>query len=694
MTLISVMLVSAFAAGSLVTVQADPAFPWEPLHLWAVVDSYPYNGFAGGYHALLDAIKLELAKIGITLHVQTYDSVWDICWDTHWDVPGNAPGSDPATYTLGVDGWDFTTAEWSNAPPGLLWVDEFVYKTPAEAGYNLMPNMNPDALDLYDAGTQTLDLTVAKDNLWDWQELFMDDPPMINLYYGMMYEVTGVYVEGWDPTVWFYDTSHFGINETAFELYAPPDRYAKGSNTLFYGVDEPIWGWNPLFTLTYTEEMARALTHDNLYTTTRLWNDTTHEFYGVLPNGFREFVVRPEIAATPIEWRTGPNGPNTVARITMRHDDWDGVTPLVDENIYWSDGEILNASDVKFTYDWVIDQSLGSYSFADFGHIIDHVEIIDEFTVDFHLYAPRWDFESLLTDDWGVQILPWHQMKDLSAPELKGAPHTDPMYLVCSGPYKIKSYESGVKLEFERNPLYFGYELGWGPYVDNYVLLWYTDAAARKTALETLVVDYAEYPVADVDYWENTMKPKDTHKVWTYLYHGSNPLYINFDNPILSSRYVRMAIAYAIPYHLFDGLLDLWGIPESFPGIGTFITPLLGDIYNPDLEPYTYNLEWAEDYMWMWWYADEGHTPWQDGPVGDGDFSGHVTSKDVAIWISAIITGKLTNDTWIFDPGEDIDPDFTNDNDVRMADYFELYDKLGYYYPEGDKFLDWSRVVD
>jgi len=677
------MLISAFAAGSLVTVQASPTFPWSgKVTFWAVVDSYPYFGFGGGYHALLDAIKTELANIGITLNIQTYDSVWDICWDTMWNVSGDAD-SHPETYTYGVDGWDFTTAEWSTIPTGLLWVDEFVYKTPPEGGYNAMEYCNPEALALYNAGTQTLDPIKIKENLWYWQELFMNDPPMINLYYGRLFECTGVYVEGWDSTVWFYDTSHFGINKTAFDLYAPEGRKAIGSNVLFYGVDAPIWGFNPLFTLTYTEEMMRALTHDNLYTCSRLWDETKHEFYG-------PFVTKPVIAAGLPEWRTGPHGPNTVARITIRHDD---PTTPVDENIYWSDHVTLNASDVWFTYDLVLDKSVGSWAYADFSHVVDHVEIVDPFTVDFVLYAPRWDLVNLLSSDWGVEVLPWHQLKDVPRTALdRDASNTNPYYLVGSGPYKVKSYESGVKIEFEKNPYYFGYKLGWGPYVDTYIMKWVPDPGDRRVALETLAVDYCEYPMGDVSYWQG-MQTRTTHKVWTYMYHGSNPLYMNLHNPILSNRYVRMAIAQAIPYHLFPGILETWGIPEAWPGVGTFIVPTHGELYNTKLVPYEYSIDKAIKYMEMWWYSREDATLYTLGPVGDGDFSGKVDTDDFVVWANAIVGGRLTPDKWIFKPGRDIDPDYDNTNYVEMADYYRWREKIGYYYPERSLWWQWSRTA-
>jgi len=660
LALISVMMISALAG---VEVAA------QQIKLYAVVTTDPYFGFSGGYHDVLYTIRDDFEKTGIGFELvvdNKYDSVWDICWDDYWNV-STAYGALPPF------AWDLTTAEWSLIPTGLLWVDEIVYSfyTPPDGGYNCMPWLNALADKLYRAGTQTLDPSVRRTNLLKWQEVFMHDPPVINMFYCQMYECTAAYVEGWEPTVWYYDVSHFGINKTKFNEVVPvgSTRWNIGNDTLLYAIGAPIWGFNPLFTLTYSEEMMRALTHDNLYVCTKTWNDTERDYV----RGPEGFYTRPELAAGPIKWLTGPNGPNTRARIPLR------------QGVLWSDGVPFNATDVKFTYDLVIYRPTKCWAYCDYKHIIQSVEIVNATCVDLILYTPYYDLENVLSSDWGVQILPWHQLKDVDPTALNGhISNTNPYYLVGTGPYLVESYTSGVEIVFKRNPLHFGYSLGWGPHVSKIILKWIPDAATRLLSLQNFGVDFGEYPLAPVKTWQD-MATKEpwirTHKVWTYLYHGTHPLWMNLDNPYLSNRYVRQALAHSINYTAISNVLLGWGVPEAYPGVGTFIIPHLTDIYNTALVPYEYNITKATQYLAMWYYS-RTDTDWTKGPAGDADFSGLVELDDFYLWVKYF--GKYMKDINMYDefkPGNDIDPDFDNNGYIEMPDFYKWTAAWGKYYP-------------
>jgi len=70
-TMISLMLISSFAASGVVTVQAlDESHPWN-ITLHATITVNPYWGYYGGYHDIWQAIKTEVAKIGINLEIPT-----------------------------------------------------------------------------------------------------------------------------------------------------------------------------------------------------------------------------------------------------------------------------------------------------------------------------------------------------------------------------------------------------------------------------------------------------------------------------------------------------------------------------------------------------------------------------------------------------------------------------------------------
>jgi hypothetical protein len=232
------------------------------------VTDNPYYGSFGGYHDIWAAIGPELAKIGIALTMDYWDDYtwWEIVWDSGWNVSGEEllppPWGD-------VPGWDLTLTEWWTMPTGLNSLEPLMYSwlTPPE-GDNIFPWLDEEADRRLWEGMHTLDALERKLNLWRWQEAFMHNPPMANLYYPRLYEIAAVWVEGWDAVVRFRDISHLTLNETLFAQYAPEWRKTD-PNTLIYAVSEAVWSWNPLFVETTTEQWIHDLVYDTLYDLSR-----------------------------------------------------------------------------------------------------------------------------------------------------------------------------------------------------------------------------------------------------------------------------------------------------------------------------------------------------------------------------------------------------------------------------------------
>ncbi|NIU57790.1 MAG: hypothetical protein GWN67_15770, partial [Phycisphaerae bacterium] len=125
-----------------------------------------------------------------------------------------------------------------------------------------------------------------------------------------------------------------------------------------------------------------------------------------------------------------------------------------------------------------------------------------------------------------------------------------------------------------------GKQWGWA-LPANFIIKVIPDGADRLIALQTLSVDFAEYPTAPIETYQ-AMEDWPTHKVYRYKYPASNPLWFNLNSPILSNRYVRLAIAHAIPYpQIFTEILPGWGVAKVIPG-KTFVTPMM-EAYNTEL---------------------------------------------------------------------------------------------------------------
>jgi len=668
-TLSCVMLISAFAGSGIVPVQADPYY--FTLHALATFD--PFWGYYFLHETIWSAIKSDLAAIGINLEIyfvedwELWDRVWGDGWNKSWDEGG----------------WDMTIFEWIMQPHALApWFESIVYGslTPYEGGYNIFPWRNEIADTLLETGMRSFDADTRKTFLWLWQEQFMFDPPWVNLYYPRVYEVMADYIEGYDPVGWWYDVTHLYINETKFyeHVVTNPARLAEGPNTVISAVTEELWSLNPMFMDYRTEEQMGTLCFDTLYR----WSiDPWPWPTGTEPNP-QDYKILPELAADYPTWMDGPNGPNTRVRVPLR------------PGVVWSDGVPLNATDVKWTYDAMMSPVSKSTGAVDFTYVIESVEIVDEFTVDFILYEPYPDVLSVLSNGWGTgAILPWHHLKDVAPAHLRYHPsNTDfnipANWMPTSGPFMWDPSdppEPDVQITLIKNPSYYGYGLGWGPYdIDEIIMTWIPDPAVRLMAVMNNDVDLIERPIAPVETFQ-MLETWPNLRVFQYDRPASNPVWLNFDNPYLSNRYVRMAIANAIDYaYIINIILPSWGIETAYRGK----TPILPQhyyddgattvhLFNEDLLPYEYNVAKALQYMEKWNYSQVG-TDYTLGPVGDADFSGVVNLDDFTAW-----TGQWGQNeaSFTFLPGQDKDSDFNNDDVVDLDDFQLWAANWGAQYP-------------
>lgn len=714
----------------------------DPIIMWAVVSTDPYWGYYGGYHDMLYAIKDELIKIGIDLRIKMFEPGvwWDIIWEDQWNKPGDVDGH-PETYTYGTDGWDFFCGEWWQHHISYIWLDELTRYIYPES-WDIMPHEDEEADYLFEEAMTAIDPETRqpddekhKTYLGLWQERFMYNPPVITVYYADIMSAHASYMEGHDAASWFYDLTKVRINKTTFDAVAPAARKAVGSDTLFWGAVEPIWTWNPVYTLYYTEEEMNVLTKGMLWAFSR--EDLEFPTSG-------PWIVKPIIAKGFPEWYW-------CSELGYEYEeDYPVARVELQPNIYWTDGVPFNASDVKFTFETIINGDVGGYAYGDYWYLIKEVVANDTLIADFIMYELDYDFAGYNAHGWGLGMLPWHQLKDVDPSKLRlHETYDDPFPvsfggkgLECLGPYVPTKYTPGVAVECTRvdvaiakaiadgkytpypgysNPYpswddYYWYaneelrNLGWGrggpPDYDQYwelpkyfITKIIPEAEPRLIALQTLEVDSAEYPTAPVETYEDMMD-WPTHRVFEYAYPSSNPLWMNLDNPILSNRYVRLAIAHAIPYEkIFTEILGGWGISKAYPG-KTFITPWqIG--WNEELKAWSEEgtpeerMVKAQAYMDMWRKSQIG-TTYTEGPVGDGDFSGFVDGDDYLIWLRD--KGEKVTDLE-FKPGNDIDPDYDNTvgngvppGYIDLDDFFIWRDE-GFlmYYPECSTTWQWSR---
>ncbi len=235
----------------------------------------------------------------------------------------------------------------------------------------------------------------------------------------------------------------------------------------------------------------------------------------------------------------------------------------------------------------------------------------------------------------------------------------------------------------------------------NFIIKVIPDGAARLLALQTLAADFVEYPTAPIETWIGVGADPNDPSTWTgglaasphhivskYAYPSSNPLWFNLNNEILSNRYVRLAIAHAIPYPtIYNNILPGWGVARAIPG-KSFVTPWM-EAYNTALSPYEYDTVKAQQYMEMYWNSlDETTLPgngdplvYEAGAMGDHDLSGLVeladyskcaiqfgTSPSVYQQYSYPYPIDLT-DPDLYLPGQNTDADNDNNDAVELVDF-------------------------
>ena len=141
------------------------------------------------------------------------------------------------------------------------------------------------------------------------------------------------------------------------------------------------------------------------------------------------------------------------------------ITYVLKENLKWSDGEPLTVDDVTFTYNDIIFNEEIPAGLRDIMRIgeagsLPEVRKLDDRRVEFKISEP---FAPFLRTT-GAAILPKHILEEtITQKGPDGQPRflstwdtsTDPTQIVGNGPYTIKKFVPGERIEFESNEYYW-----------------------------------------------------------------------------------------------------------------------------------------------------------------------------------------------------------------------------------------------
>jgi len=207
----------------------------------------------------------------------------------------------------------------------------------------------------------------------------------------------------------------------------------------------------------------------------------------------------------------------------------DGLTYTVylRQGVTFHHGTPLTATDVEYTLQRALDPALG-LSIQSVLSVLDRVEIVDEYTLNFHLTSPSVTLPFILGSP-GLQILP----HDRTDEERNTAPSG-------TGPFRFVESVSGERAVFKRNEEYWHAEL---PYVDEVQLLTIPETATQIASLTSGTIDM----IAQVGI-ENlaALESAEGIQIWESLQGTSHLFVMNVAAAPFDDLRVRQAFKHAV----------------------------------------------------------------------------------------------------------------------------------------------------
>jgi peptide/nickel transport system substrate-binding protein len=161
------------------------------------------------------------------------------------------------------------------------------------------------------------------------------------------------------------------------------------------------------------------------------------------------------------------------------------VTWKLKKDVKWSDGQPFTSKDVKFTYEYVIDEKTTATTIANYT-VIESIETPDDYTVVIRFKDPNPAWMNVFVGPYG-RILPQHILKDYVGEKARTAPFN--LNPIGTGPYKVKEFKPGDVVVYEMNENYREPDK---PYFAQVEFKGGGDATtAARAVLQTGEVDYA-----------------------------------------------------------------------------------------------------------------------------------------------------------------------------------------------------------
>lgn len=277
-------------------------------------------------------------------------------------------------------------------------------------------------------------------------------------------------------------------------------------------------------------------------------------------------------------------------------EDLTSVTYHLLDGVVWSDGEPFTAEDVRFTWEWALDDNNAAV-LQNVYELIDDVEVVDDLTVTFHFADPNPTWADSMTGMGSAIILPKHVLEGADQATNDNF-RSNP---IGTGPYIVESFSPNDQVTYVANE---NYREPNKPFFARVILKGGGDAAAAARA----TIQTGEYDFG----WNLAVEPEllremegdDTPGVLV-TYGGLTIERLNFNfsdpntevdgqrsemntpHPILSDVNVRKAFTLAInreriANEMYFGAPDEPAIPNVLSGIPAMESPNTELVYDPE----------------------------------------------------------------------------------------------------------------